>query len=156
VDAVETLCETTNVAHMVEGFRLRYRAMPAFANLSPAQLAANIHHAIWQTVTMCQANPRLAVHHYFRDKHSEQGELQLLLPLWLTQRNNSSSGAPGVADLVVAVRLRYDEVAPGQFASSYEARTVLSVAMARNNARVIGPIDQPWLSVSPSPFDNQS
>ena len=76
------------------------------------------------------ANYRTAVPHCFN------GELQLLLPLCIRQ--------PNMADLVLTIK-RVDLKPPvtGQF--SYTAKTVLTLDMAYENARLVARPEKDWL-----------
>jgi hypothetical protein len=61
---------------------IRLDALPKpLRSLPTEELIARFQAGIQKTLTRVQANPRCAVPHFFRDKTSGKGELQLLLPI---------------------------------------------------------------------------
>ncbi|UJR17368.1 hypothetical protein I4U23_004263 [Adineta vaga] len=68
--------------------------------------------------------------------HSYRGELQLLLPLCILK--------PNKPDLVLTIsRVDLNPPAPGQF--SYTAKTILTLDMAYQNARLVARPEKDWL-----------
>ena len=86
--------------------------------------------ALKTALNRVHANYRTAVPHSFK------GELQLLLPLCIRQ--------PSIPDLVLTIsRSDLKPPVPGQF--TYTARTILTLAMAYQNARLVARPEKDWL-----------
>ncbi len=88
---------------------------------------------IRKSINKARSNYRYAVPQYFRDKGNKDGdgELQLLLPLEL-----------GTDRVAVAIRL---DVADDGVTLVYQVKTLLTMDMACNNARLLQKLDQDWL-----------
>jgi hypothetical protein len=79
-------------------------------------------------------NPRLAVPFYARIKG--EGQLQLMLPINLNMEDCRN------VDCVAVLKLVRDELT-NKFV--YQVRTIFSVPLAYNNARIISPVSEQWL-----------
>jgi hypothetical protein len=86
--------------------------------------------ALTKALNRVHANYRTAVPHSFK------GELQLLLPLCILQEN--------IPDLVLTIsRIDSRPPEPGKF--TYTARTILTLDMAYQNARLVARPEKDWL-----------
>lgn len=89
-----------------------------------------LHGALMLALNRVHANYRTAV------PQSYKGEIQLLLPLCINR--------PNVPDLVLTVsRVDLMPPVPGMF--TYTARTILTLAMAYQNARLLARPEKDWL-----------
>lgn len=90
------------------------------------------------TVKRATGNPRLGVPHFYRPKGQaeNEGEIQLLLPF--------SCSPDRISPPFLAVALAY--VTDPEYGPYYSPKTILPMSIAFSNSRLLGPIDQPWLS----------
>ena len=89
-----------------------------------------IEGAITKVKNRIAANYKTVVPQYFRDKNNDQGKIQLLAPLYLTNDNKP--------DLALVLSLSKDK-------TLYYGHTCLTTEMAYNNARLIAKPDSDWL-----------
>ena len=103
---------------------------PASLRESRHQRRLMLDAAIRDAEKSVATNWRLAVPHFYRNGGDGPGRVQLLMPLCLL--------TPGVPDLVLAV----DRTPNG-----YRAHTVLTLSMARRNARLMARPTKDWSAV---------
>ncbi len=106
--------------HIIQENRDRYPA--EFSKLDDYQLSIALKGAIEQAKKRVRRNYKVAVPQYFN------GRIQLLLPLCLS--------SPSKADLALVVE---------RTGNHYRASTVLSLAQAYGNARLLAKPDKEWL-----------
>lgn len=101
-----------------------------FKNRMRNEAIQRLNGAFAMAINRVKANYRTAVPQYYKS------QIQLLLPLCLQGTNK--------ADLVLTIgRQAYNPPQPGKF--TYSAATVLTVAMAYQNARLIARPERDWL-----------
>lgn len=117
-----------NIDHIVDD-EINFRRFPkSIQDLSKHQLVNTFNGAIEHAKKRVHRNYKTAIPQFYRGAYLPQGQLQLLLPLCLTE--------PTKADLALAVFKDKD---------FYAGRTCLTLDMAVNNARLIAKPDDEWL-----------
>lgn len=100
----------------------------------PKEFKDMLNSAWRKTRKMLQGNYKIAVPTYFRHK------IQLLVPLYLDTENN-----PGIPSVALVVK-RNDEDEKVRCGCTYYCPTCLTLEQARNDSRVITPLEGTWLS----------
>ncbi len=118
-----------NVDHIVDDEENFSRFPSAIRGLPKHQLVNTFRGAIDHAIKRIQRNYKTAVPQYYRGPSFPDGQLQLLIPLCLTD--------PQKADLALAIYKTGD---------TYVGRTCLTLDMAMNNARLITKPDDDWLN----------
>ncbi|GAB4286232.1 MAG: hypothetical protein Fur0025_18580 [Oscillatoriaceae cyanobacterium] len=114
--------------HIINKQKNRERFPKPFDSMTDYQLQNAIIAGIKQAMKRVKRNYKTAIPQYFWDKNAAEGELQLLLPLCLSN--------PSKADVALAVK-RTNNV--------YSVETILTLDMAYNNARLLARPDREWL-----------
>lgn len=117
-----------NIKHIIDDKDNFARFPKHIQDLSPHQLLNTFNGAIEHAKKRVNRNYKTAIPQYYRGEYCPDGQLQLLLPLCLTE--------PSKADLALAVYKKDD---------FYMGRTCLTLDMAINNARLIAKPDDEWL-----------
>ena len=109
-----------------------------------SELRYRLDSAIETMKKRVKENFRTAVPQYYRDRNAEgDGEIQLLLPLHMSDKSDS----PHVVMAVSKIRLP-DRIGNDPSCFQYRACTILSRDMAYSNARLICRIESEWLMQS--------
>lgn len=108
-------------------YRNKERLPERYKSMTEQAFYNNILGGIKTAIKRVKRNYKTAVPQYFWDRNATEGELQLLLPICLTDES---------VDAALAVK-RVDNV--------YSARTILTFDDAYNNARLIAKPDTEWL-----------
>lgn len=114
--------------HIMDKEDNRNRFPEPYKSMTNFQLQGAIETAINRAMRRVKRNYKAAVPQFYWDKNATEGELQLLLPLCLTN--------PSKADVALAVN-RTNNV--------YSGETILTLDMAYNNARLLARPDTEWL-----------
>lgn len=114
-----------NVPHIIEDERNRSRLPASVLSYSDQMIKTLLEGAVELAKKKISANYTLAVPQFY------QGQLQLLLPLEITQS--------GISEMALAVK--YEN-------GIYSGRTALTMDMAYNNARLITKPESSWLMSS--------
>ncbi|HZK72074.1 MAG TPA: DUF3825 domain-containing protein [Clostridia bacterium] len=117
-----------NIDHIVMDADNFARFPEDIQKLPQHQLINTFHGAVDHAKKRVKRNYLTAIPQYYRGQYFPNGQLQLLLPLCLTD--------PSRADLALAV-YKQDDI--------YSGRTCLTLDMAINNARLITKPDDEWL-----------
>eukprot|EP00906_Rhabdomonas_costata_P016768 RCo024087 len=99
-----------------------------------ARVERLVRAAAMVALNRCRANPRMAVPQFFSDRNNPRGELQFLLPV-----NPVHKLGPPTCAVTVSPNTACGVI------TSWQLDTVLSLDMARCNARLVSRIDQQWL-----------
>lgn len=118
-----------NVDHIIDDEDNFSRFPTAIQQLPKHQLVNTFRGAIEHAKKRVKRNYLTAIPQYYRGKYAPDPQLQLLLPLCLTD--------PSQADLALAIYKN---------GSYYSGRTCLTLDMAINNARLITKPDDEWLT----------
>ncbi|MEI6050908.1 MAG: DUF3825 domain-containing protein [Bacteroidota bacterium] len=118
-----------NIDHIVEDTNNFARLPEQIRGVSQHQIINTLNGAIEHAKKRIKRNYKTAVPQYYRGQNFTEGQLQLLIPLCLTD--------PAKADLALAIYKNGD---------SYNGRTCLTLDMAMNNARLITKPDDDWLT----------
>ncbi|MDP4280903.1 MAG: DUF3825 domain-containing protein [Bacteroidota bacterium] len=118
-----------NIDHIVEDPNNTARFPENIQQLPKHQLINTFKGALDHAIKRIQRNYKTAVPQYYRGPSFPTGQLQLLIPLCLTD--------PVKADLALAIYKAGD---------AYVGRTCLTLDMAMNNARLITKPDDDWLN----------
>lgn len=123
-----------NIDHIVED-PINFDRFPKhIQELSKHQLVNTFNGAIEHAKRRIKRNYKTAIPQFYRGKNAPNGQLQLLLPLCLTD--------PTKADLALTI---FKENSDDTQNSFYVGRTCLTLDMAINNARLIAKPDDEWL-----------
>jgi hypothetical protein len=129
--------DAASVEHMLDDGPARLERLPTdYRGMARGELVTRVMHGLQVSGRMACASPRLGVPHFYRPKGVEcthAGAVQLLLPVCLGL--NEGKWKP---DVTIALKYNGRE-------NCYEAVTLLSLAMARQNARLVQRMDQAWL-----------
>lgn len=117
-----------NIDHII-GDEINFQRFPLHIQQLPRhQLINTFNGAIEHAKKRAYRNYKTAIPQFYRGKYLPQGQLQLLLPLCLTDTTK--------ADLALAIF---------KDKGFYSGRTCLTLDMAINNARLIAKPDDEWL-----------
>lgn len=116
------------IDHIIDDTNNFNRFPPAIQALPKHQLINTFNGTLEHAKKRVKRNYKTAIPQFYRGQHIPQGQLQLLLPLCLTD--------PTKADLALAI---FKEN------GFYSGRTCLTLDMAINNARLIAKPDDEWL-----------
>lgn len=114
--------------HIMDNPENRQRFPESYKSMTNYELQGSLEIAIQRAVERVKRNYKAAVPQFFWDRKAVRGELQLLLPLCMTN--------PSRADVALVVN-RTDDV--------YSGETILTLDMAYNNARLLARPDTEWL-----------
>jgi hypothetical protein len=116
------------IDHIVDD-EINFKRFPSqIQSLTKHQLINTFNGAIEHAIKRVKRNYKTAIPQFYRGQYVPQGQLQLLLPLCLTD--------PSKADLALAIF---------KDKGFYSGRTCLTLDMAINNARLIAKPDDEWL-----------
>ena len=144
-----SLCESMQITHVVSssGVVCEDRlTLAGAATPSDEDIAAKLTAALGHATRFAKLNPRRVLPQLFLPGgiKSDNGFVrQLLLPLHLC--------ANPVADAALTIKLERDPDnvgEDGELGWMYTASTVLTLAMAFNNARLVNSVESPWLCQS--------
>jgi hypothetical protein len=134
--SIETLT-AIDFAHLLDRDRLSTRLPKPFCDMHFGEISARIIAGFHITLKKAEANTRLGVPQFFRDKNNGgKGEVQVMLPISL----DFQQGVPHCA--VVLRRVSGAGLQPDY----YLPTTLLSIEMAFTHARLIQQVDQLWLT----------
>jgi cold shock CspA family protein len=101
----------------------------ALKHVTPEDLAGLVNAKAPEAIERVRRNYKTAIPQFYRDGHTRQGTMQLLLPVSLLRRDS------------VELALAVDRLGP----DVYLGRTVLTLDWAYNNARLLTRPDMDWL-----------
>ena len=118
-----------NIDHIIDDYNNFNRFPDHIRPLPKLQLMNTFNGAIEHAKKRIKRNYKTAIPQYYRGQFYPEGQLQLLIPLCLTEATK--------ADLALAIF---------KSGNSYSGRTCLTLDMAMNNARLIARPDDDWLN----------
>lgn len=134
--------EHIRLDHMLGGEERLDRLPKKFQNLCIEELNARFNFGIANTISTAKAYPRRAVPQLFR-RRGHGAILQLLLPLNLDFGQTTEAHCAVTLEFVPDTN--YSKHLIPELRGYYRVETVLKLSMARNNARLLQPLDQDWL-----------